>query len=604
MSETTTTRSSFAMWRWLLLVPIAGLYLYSLPHTVQNLDSGELAASAWDLAVPHPPGYPLHVWLHYVFVRLVPWGSVYHRASLATALLMLAAIAVLIRLSRDWLGLAVASAFATLPVVFRYAVLPDVFALHCALSAALIALAFEPPSSRRSWLAAVAFGLGAANHHSIIFMAPVLGLVMFEERRPLDRWGALTLGAALSVLAYLSLLLMDTAHVYSWRDLQTTSDVVAHFLRTDYGTFQLSGAQNATFGGSVRTFAEVVGVFGLVALFCVALGIPQIVRAPKSRVARASMALAACCIAYVAVMFPRLGVGDNSLTVPILERFFILPALLLAALAIVGLHEARELMRPALMRVLGGVVVVLVALQLVYADTPSLRDDTVIEEYARNLLRAAKHPTKRTLLVVASDSQVFPARYVQATEPGFEDVVVMPRGLMLHPGTFAKAKRSLPGLFDPLEELGPEHHDLFDDFLLPNSERYNIVHVLPYTSATLHTTFLPLGRRIARGHGTDIDLTAPRFDPHPPVYRKDDVDFVESKALFAEYAIYDLARAKLLVASGDRASARDALEAGLARVPYCIPCKVNLCALTDDATSKAACEVEASDLQAQFDYLK
>ncbi|MBC7793999.1 MAG: hypothetical protein H7Z43_09835 [Clostridia bacterium] len=518
---------------------------------------------------------------------------------------MLCAIAVLVRLSRDWTGLAIAAAFATTPVIFRYAVLPDVFALHCALSAGLIALAFERPSSRRIWFATVLFGLGAANHQSIIFLAPLLGFIVFEERRLVDRFGALILGAALSVLAYLSLLLMDNGHVYSWRELQTTGDVIAHFLRSDYGTFQLSGAQNATFGGSCALFVEIVGAFGSVALLCAALGLPRIVRSMGERASRAWVVLAACLVLYVIVMFPRLGVGDASLTSSVLERFFILPALLLATLAVTGAREVMRSTRPLIGCGLSGVVTLLVVFQVALADTPALRRDAVIEEYARNLLTSAKHPSKGSLLVVYSDSQIFPLRYVQATEAGFEKIVVMPRGLMLHPGTFAKAKMFLPGLFDPLEQRRFEHHDLFDDFLLPNAQRYNVVHVLPYTSPTMHTTFLPLGRRIQPGTGTDVDLAAPRFEPQAPVYRKDEPGFVETKSFYAAYAIYDLARAKELALTGDLESAKKAARDALERVPYCIPCMKNICALTDDPAAKVDCDAKARDFEArEFDYLQ
>ena len=588
--------AKLSSWRWLILVPVGALYVFSLPRTVQTLDSGELATSALTLSVPHPPGYPLHVWLHYVFVRLVPWGSVYHRAALATALLMLVAIAVLIKLARSWTGVAVAVAFATSPVVFLYAVTPDVFALHCALAAVLIALAFESPSPRRVWGAAAAFGLAAANHQSTIFLAPVLGLIVFEERRPLDRYGALALGAALCVLAYLSLLLMDVGHVDSWGHLQTTADVVRHFLRRDYGTFVLSSAGErgfSTFAKASLSFGRAAGWFGVLCLVLVGFGVPTIARSVGSR---AWTAVALSLILYVAVMFPSLSVGDTNEAAAIIERFFVFPSLLLAVLAVAG--------QPRLQRTATAAAGVLSIVQVAAADTPALRNDVVIEEYARNLLTSAKHPTKKSLVIAYSDTQTYALRYVRATEPGFENVYVVARGLMFHEEALTKLNMELPDLYNVYAERGPGHRDLFDDFVLPNAQRYAVTHVLPYTSESYRTVFRPLGRRVEAGRGNAVDRDAQRFTPTPPVYRRDAVSYVESKALYAEYAIYELALAKELASSGDRDGARVSAQHGRDVVPYCIPCQKNVCLLTDEPSAKAACNAEARELEAQFDYLR
>jgi hypothetical protein len=72
--------------RWCLLAGFGVLYCACLPRTVQTLDTGELVAAAWKLTVAHPPGYPLFVWLQHGFMKLCPWGSVFHRAALANAL--------------------------------------------------------------------------------------------------------------------------------------------------------------------------------------------------------------------------------------------------------------------------------------------------------------------------------------------------------------------------------------------------------------------------------------------------------------------------------------------------------------------------------------
>lgn len=595
-------KTTFERMRWVVLLPIAVLYVFSLPHTVQNLDSGELAASAWNLAVPHPPGYPLHVWLHWAFVRILPWGSVYHRAAFATSLLMLTALAFLLKLARDWLGVALVAAFSTLPVVFLYAVLPDVFALHCAVSAALIYLTFQAPSARRTWFACAVFGLGAANHQTTIFLSPLLILILKEERRPLDRFGGLALGASVAILAYLSLLLMNNEHVYSWRHLQTTTDVLKHFLRADYGSFSLSHAA-AKLIGVQTALTSILAPFAAVCVLLIGVALPHAFGRWSDRSTRAWFAVLACLASYVVILFPLLRVPDEAAAPAVLERFLIAPLLLLAALAITSARE-HVLLRASLRMGLVAVVALTALTQVAIADTPALRNDTVIEDYARNLLTSAKHPTKNAILIARSDTQVYALRYVQAIEPSFEKVFVVPHGLMADPENLSRLRLSLPRLYDAFEGGNAEQRDVMTDFALPNSQRYAVTHVLPYTSPTVHTTFLSLGRRIEPGHGSSVDCDTSRFHPAPPVYRRDSPWYVESKALYAEYAICDLARAKELASAGDRASAKASALAGLDVVPYCIPCKRNVCALTDEPSARAECNREADDLEAQFDYLR
>lgn len=596
----------FARSRWLILVPLAVLYIASLPQTVQSLDSGELATSAWNLTVPHPPGYPTHVWLHWLFVRLVPWGPVYYRAALATSLLMLGTLALMIRLARDWIGVGFVAVFATTPLVFEYAILPDVFALNCAFAMAIITLAFQPPSAKRCWFAAIVFGLAAANHQSIIFVAPVLLFIASEERRYVDRYGSLVLGASLTVLAYLSLLLMDNDHVYSWTDLRTAADVLAHFARRDYGTLQLSGhAGTTTFGATFGHFAYTLGATGVAAATLLVVGIRKIRLTAIASSDRAWLLLSGCLLLYLVVMFPRLTIGGSAHEEAIVERFFLLPALLIAVLVITSANHTVLAIRSGLRSVVALTLTFVAALQAATSDVTALRSDSVIEDYARNLLSSARVSDGPSLLVAYSDTQVYAARYVQATEAGFENVYVVAKGLMFHRQVLDKLRLRMPKLFDATTQRGPGKRDMFDDFILPNSESYAITHVLPYTSPNMHTTILPLGRRVERGTGTEVARDVPRFTPAPPVYRRDDADYVETKALFAEYAIYDLALARDALSRGDRAAAKAHLEQGLATVPYCIPCLRNMCTLTDDPTEKTACNERLADLEAREpDYYK
>src|SRR4051812_10710784 len=68
------------------LLAVLGLfYLSHLPRFVQGGDTGELVAASYRLYVPHPPGYPLWIWLQHFFTHFFPFSTVFWRASLLSS---------------------------------------------------------------------------------------------------------------------------------------------------------------------------------------------------------------------------------------------------------------------------------------------------------------------------------------------------------------------------------------------------------------------------------------------------------------------------------------------------------------------------------------
>lgn len=582
-------------WRWLLLVPIATLYVWSAPSTVQDLDSGELVASAVRLTVAHPPGYPLYTWWHHLTLPMIPWGSAYHRASLCSAVYMLSAMAFLIRLGKSLLSAALVAGLATAPLIWLYAVTPDVFALHLMTSAALIALAFAAPSTKRTFLSATVFGLGAANHQTTIFLAPLLALVVYEEKNNRVRFLALVSGAAITVIAYASIAMMDTGHLYSWKDIRTPSDIILHFLRRDYGTFQLSAKGGASSVlSTLRWFIQTCNIHGGIAIVCTAVMAATTWR--RFREHRAWWTLAACLVLYVCVFFPRIVIHDAGIGPAIAQRFFLLPMLLLGALA--AASADRLDVRPLLRTCITGLVVLTAVTQSALADVPDLRHDTVIEDWARNLLAMAKDDSGKSVLVVSSDTQLYATRYVQAVDSAFDSVYVVAQGLMFEDTSMRKLSTLLPDLYDAVTGQEPRVHDLFADFVLPNRDRYPVTYALPVSSPSARTVIYPLGRRAVYGTGTEAAKNAPSLLMHAPRYLSDSSDWVETKALYSHYAAYHLARSQELVASGDREGAKNLLSQTLTWMPYCIPCKRNVCALETDVEAKRECGQELSQLEA------
>src|SRR5213595_924303 len=68
--------------------------LRTLAPTVAFIDSGELTLAAAKWGVPHPPGFPLWVFLTHWFT-LLPWHSVAWRTNFASAVYAAAAAALM-----------------------------------------------------------------------------------------------------------------------------------------------------------------------------------------------------------------------------------------------------------------------------------------------------------------------------------------------------------------------------------------------------------------------------------------------------------------------------------------------------------------------------
>jgi hypothetical protein len=211
-----------------VLAAILALYLVCLPSTVQWGDSGELAAAAAQLTVAHPPGYPLFTLLGHLFLAMASPGAVFWRMALLNALLMVSALGLVAwpwRGDRTPVGLTarvgVLLSAALSRAIWIGAVLPDVFALHALITAAMCALSLhDRENPRRAFLLPALFFLGMANHHTTLFLAPLAlePLVTRGSRKKTLR-PALTgaaVGAALCLALYASLTLLHPTSPFSW----------------------------------------------------------------------------------------------------------------------------------------------------------------------------------------------------------------------------------------------------------------------------------------------------------------------------------------------------------------------------------------------------
>jgi hypothetical protein len=220
------------------------VYLLLAPSFITDGDNAEFSTLSFTGGVGHPPGYPAYV----LYLRAFSWlpGSGAHAASLATAMLGAATAFVLHQACTSWgarpgaASIAVAIVSAS-PVVIRLHTAAEVFAMNDLVVALVIWLAAANGplrGTRRAFVLALVAGLGLANQHTCVLIAPVGLLGLVRSFREADSRRA-SIGVALGGLVlglspYVYLLVAPISSI-SWGHPSSVSELLGHFTRKDYG---------------------------------------------------------------------------------------------------------------------------------------------------------------------------------------------------------------------------------------------------------------------------------------------------------------------------------------------------------------------------------
>lgn len=478
---------------------VLAVYVMTLAPDLTGGDSGELICAAAELGVAHPPGYPLWTMLGHVF-SWIPVGSLAWRLNLFSAICAAAAAGVLGRViqlwtGHVWAGVCGAGLFAFSPLVWEYARQAEVFALNNLLLALVLLTATrfaERASVRNTFAAAVVWGLAGAHHHTAVFLvAPVAAWIFVHLlRNPAIRrrglLAALT-GAALGFLPYVYLPLATRfSSGWAWGDTDSWSGFFAHFLRRDFGTFQLSagtGTQHVSLALLLRAYfghafagLTVVGlplaVFGAFALLKRTAGLPF-----RSVAGVVAGGLAAYLILFQALI-------NLSPTDPLLgrvvARFWMLPDLLLALFAGVG-FAAVSRVRAWPERATALTALACCGLAIIWQHRRMPVDGNYTASYARAILDPLP---PGALLLVRGDLPSNGIRYVQTAEKFRRDVVVLDLELLTREWYVRRMQARHPAIRFPGRLY---HPDVADGFSLAGLVEAN----RPATSVWLYPEFKP-----------------------------------------------------------------------------------------------------------------
>ncbi|MGZ3695971.1 MAG: protein O-mannosyl-transferase family [Bdellovibrionota bacterium] len=561
---------------------LAILFGLSLPLFIQGGDTSELVAAAYLKLVAHPPGYPLWIWLEHAWVQL-PLFTIFWRASLLSAifaLLTLGLVAANLRKQAWSLWLCLPLLALSTPFA-ESALLPDVFSLHALFVAAICSAYLYLPvqSPWRQTLIPFLLFFGLSHHLTIVLMLPLLGALAWESRTSRSMLLRISIGAGagiiLSLFAYWSLLLLHPTSPFSWGELTTIPEVWEHFLRTDYGTFSLSsgssGLSPAVLLHFLRYLAEVSPPIFLAgfALF----HSPALRKNPRILAGLLSWALSLAFLLALNVKPERLGAE-------VLLRFYVAPLVQGVILAGFILQQASLSLRARrIAYILALPCLIFLCLQAL--GRTALRKDSVIEDYAYNLLTEAEQASP-SLVLAESDHAYFALQYGRSVFGLGGHVAVASPSLFFHPWYLDKINASLKEFRLPhkAEILAKRKLDLEADLIEPNisSQISFLLSRNLVTKQKYLVSHLGLGLKLTPGAGESFsEQVNLRIGSAP---RELGPQWLGKKILFAQYANYFLESARAEFMSGHPELALKKWKSALAVVPYAWPALENICRVT------------------------
>ncbi len=386
-----------------------------------------------------------------LYLRAMQWlpGSPAHAAGLATALLGAAAALALHAACRAWGARPLAATFAvaiyaTGPIVLRLMIEAEGFAGNQLVVATVLWLAARGGPARGGWrvgLLALVAGCGLSNHVTCVAIAPVgvLGAVRGVRESSRQALAALAgVGALIVGLAPYAYLFVAPSGGASWSSIDSVGDLLHHVLREDFGgaTAFAPHGEAVPVAVNLGAFATMLGRAWLWLPIAAgaagfALGMHGPARDGESRIAW--VLLAASWLIAGPLLVARFNLRPEGLEYFVVNRFYVLSALLLAVPIACGLDRAAAWLAPrvrvsASLAARAGVLATVAAIVLAAANISTALgklgrvDSAAVEDAVGNTLHSMPHGA---LLIVSEDELASGASYFQDALSDRTDVVVL-----------------------------------------------------------------------------------------------------------------------------------------------------------------------------------
>ncbi|NXK91795.1 TM260 protein, partial [Formicarius rufipectus] len=479
---------------------VAALYTATLPPALPGGDAGKVPNQGGGTArgVAHPPGYPLFTLLAKVATGLLPGGSPASRVNLLCGFLGAAAASLLFytvcRLSGSYAGgILAAGVFSFSRLTWQWSITAEVFSLNNLFVGLLMALTahFEEAStakerSKISKLGAFCCGLSLCNQHTIVLyvvcIVPwVLGrLLRNGELSPghLLKLGLCFLAGLLPYLYLPASSYLNRAR-WTWGDQTTLQGFLTHFLREEYGTFNLAKSETGSSMREMLVFqlAQMKSELSLpvLALALVACGSTALLtKQQKSPVIWLFTGML-CLYSLFFAWRANLDV-TKPLFLGVVERFWLQSSAVVAVLAGLGLATLTSMGSTVLehSRVLVWLEwlcsLALVASQVwTNYSACDQSNNYVVDKFARNLLSSMP---MGAVILLRGDLPGNALRYLHYCEGMRPDITLVDQEMMTYKWYLPKLAKHLPGVNFPGKRWNPVEGVLPDGTLAFNLHRF------------------------------------------------------------------------------------------------------------------------------------
>ena len=461
------------------------LYFLTAARDIVVGDSPELIMAAVTLGVAHAPGYPLFTILGHLF-SLLPVGSIPFRVNLLSVVCDALTIGVVyfstFRLTRSQLAAAFAALLLAVdPIFWEWSLAAEVFPLNNLLAAVLILLlvAWHQHPERSAFLIAAFFvaGLALTNHQTIVLLGPAFCFILWRRRSfLLARPSLLAIGAAVFVVGLLPYVYVPwaAAHhpVHNWGNVSSFHDLLRLIARRSYGS-KLVTTPGYTGGPPWDRLAALCVSFGPVIGVLIILGAVQAFQRARWYFWFSLVAFIFSGPFFVWITDLNLSAAPSALFV--LQRFFVLPRIVLAPLIAFGVLAlaqfiARSTSATALsaLRIVAAVCLVAVAIMVAATYRPIDQSQNFI---ARHFAQDVFNTTRPgSILLVNGDGLAFPLMYLQQVENAGKETTLVVIPLLLGDWYVRQLQERYPGLRIPFDRYDPQSNNI-KIFVEANSSR-------------------------------------------------------------------------------------------------------------------------------------
>ncbi len=233
------------------------LFLLFQARGIFGGDSGDLVTAAFQMGVPHPPGYPLYTFLGWLVSRLSLFSPAWRvglLSSIPHAMVVSLAYCIVVRLTkRSVIGLFTTLALVGNYLFFLYSVTPEVFALFDFFIVFVIYLLIVWKQTGKptylNWSALV-LGLSLSHHHVVLFFVPAMVYWVWINKKlfSFSFYSLIRLFAYffIGLLPYFYIPLAARGNaIVNWDRPIDLSGFIRLITRADYGTFVSGGFYGA-----------------------------------------------------------------------------------------------------------------------------------------------------------------------------------------------------------------------------------------------------------------------------------------------------------------------------------------------------------------------